>query len=368
VRVCLCLWLYARLRVSTRRVKSDALFSYQPPFNLLAFLLLWPSSWFLSPRALHSVNVLLIRITARPPCACAASYSFQFAQSFPTLVAIALYERHIKPGGRLRLSDRSANALFYGSLPRHAKAGRFVDALMGAGTADVYDALFDVDAADADADESADELFPDTPGGERTALRSLASAERLRPPRQASPSPSPARTPAPAASPSAALAPAPAARILAHRPSRSTGASPVRRRAASLLPPHIDTSGAGEVPSRGAASPLARLFGSALDARAPDVVPPSPLAPAPAPRREEEREAGYARQLREEMKELQVGGSRVPGGGSMLTKNAGAPGADRELVAHAHARDAQRGWTHAPRYCVVTNAYRRVQHARCEYS
>ena len=45
------------------RVKSDALFSYQPPFNILAFLLLGPLSLFASPRTLHSVNVFLIRLT-----------------------------------------------------------------------------------------------------------------------------------------------------------------------------------------------------------------------------------------------------------------------------------------------------------------
>ena len=44
-------------------VKSDALFSYQPPFNLLAFVILWPSSWVLSPRGLHSLNVFLIKLT-----------------------------------------------------------------------------------------------------------------------------------------------------------------------------------------------------------------------------------------------------------------------------------------------------------------
>lgn len=44
-------------------MKSDALISYQPPFNLLAFAILWPASWVLSPRSLHSANVFLIRVT-----------------------------------------------------------------------------------------------------------------------------------------------------------------------------------------------------------------------------------------------------------------------------------------------------------------
>jgi hypothetical protein len=44
-------------------VKSDALFSYQPPFNLLAYFVLAPLSCFVSPRTLHTANVLLIRTT-----------------------------------------------------------------------------------------------------------------------------------------------------------------------------------------------------------------------------------------------------------------------------------------------------------------
>ena len=45
------------------RVKTDALFMYQPPFNLFAYVILLPLSWVLSPRALHTVNVFLIRLT-----------------------------------------------------------------------------------------------------------------------------------------------------------------------------------------------------------------------------------------------------------------------------------------------------------------
>ena len=47
------------------RVKSDALFSYQPPFNLLALAVLWPLSFVVSPRTLHSANVFLIKLTVR---------------------------------------------------------------------------------------------------------------------------------------------------------------------------------------------------------------------------------------------------------------------------------------------------------------
>jgi len=49
------------------RSKSDALFSYQPPFNLLAFIVLWPLSYVLSPRKLHSANVFMIKLTVSVP-------------------------------------------------------------------------------------------------------------------------------------------------------------------------------------------------------------------------------------------------------------------------------------------------------------
>lgn len=53
------------------RVKSDALFSYQPPFNLLALAVLWPLSFVVSPRKLHSANVFLIKLTVSTrPCEC----------------------------------------------------------------------------------------------------------------------------------------------------------------------------------------------------------------------------------------------------------------------------------------------------------
>ena len=49
------------------RSKSDALFSYQPPFNLMAFLVLWPLSYVVSPRMLHTANVFMIKLTVSVP-------------------------------------------------------------------------------------------------------------------------------------------------------------------------------------------------------------------------------------------------------------------------------------------------------------
>ncbi|KAG8925536.1 hypothetical protein FRC01_010038 [Tulasnella sp. 417] len=66
-----------RRAVSTiEGVKADALFSYQPPLNLFAFIVMLPLSYILSKRWFHKVNVFMIRVT-----------------SLPILLAIAVYER-----------------------------------------------------------------------------------------------------------------------------------------------------------------------------------------------------------------------------------------------------------------------------------
>ncbi|PVF95960.1 hypothetical protein CPB86DRAFT_763124 [Serendipita vermifera] len=110
-------------------VKSDALFSYQPPFNLLAFLLLGPLSLFVSPRTLHSVNVFLIRLT-----------------SFPVLIMISIYERYLAPGRRFAEKSKDRATAFFNSLPRHIKTVPLVEALIGAKGTDLLEAIFDVDA------------------------------------------------------------------------------------------------------------------------------------------------------------------------------------------------------------------------------
>ncbi|KAF9024917.1 hypothetical protein BDZ89DRAFT_1161975 [Hymenopellis radicata] len=141
-------------------VKSDALFSYQPPFNILAFVILKPSSWFLSPRALHSVNVFLIKLT-----------------SFPILVVIGLYERHFASGQKFRESGKGAAHTLFNSLPRHIKNMPLIEALVGSASSDLYEAIFDVEEDHASGvidifDESDDE-FP------VPHLRSYHSRENL---------------------------------------------------------------------------------------------------------------------------------------------------------------------------------------------
>ncbi|KAF8591195.1 hypothetical protein K439DRAFT_1650959 [Ramaria rubella] len=109
-------------------VKSDALFSYQSPFNLLAFLILAPLSCFVSPRVLHTANVLLIRIT-----------------SFPILVLIAVYERHVASGPNFRQVSTDTSRFLLHSLPRKVKNVAWLEAIVGSRTNDLYEALFDVE-------------------------------------------------------------------------------------------------------------------------------------------------------------------------------------------------------------------------------
>lgn len=58
-------------------VKSDALFGYQPPLNIFAWLVMAPAKWILTPRWFHKINVFMVRATAAP-----------------ILLIISLYERY----------------------------------------------------------------------------------------------------------------------------------------------------------------------------------------------------------------------------------------------------------------------------------
>jgi hypothetical protein len=67
---------YRRAIFTFGGVNSDAIFTYQPPFNILALCILLPLKLFLSPRWFHKVNVAAIRTL-----------------NAPLLVMICLYER-----------------------------------------------------------------------------------------------------------------------------------------------------------------------------------------------------------------------------------------------------------------------------------
>lgn len=47
-------------------VKSDAIFAYQPPFNILAMFILVPLRWVVSPRWFHKIHVFFVRLLNLP--------------------------------------------------------------------------------------------------------------------------------------------------------------------------------------------------------------------------------------------------------------------------------------------------------------
>ncbi|KAK4960234.1 hypothetical protein LTR10_003127 [Elasticomyces elasticus] len=67
---------FRRAVLTFEGVKSDALFAYRPPFNVLALLILLPLKWVLSDRWFHKVNITAVRVL-----------------NAPILLVVSLYER-----------------------------------------------------------------------------------------------------------------------------------------------------------------------------------------------------------------------------------------------------------------------------------
>lgn len=57
---------FRRAVLTFEGVKSDAIFSYQPPFNILALCILLPLKFVLSPRWFHKINVTAVRTINAP--------------------------------------------------------------------------------------------------------------------------------------------------------------------------------------------------------------------------------------------------------------------------------------------------------------
>ncbi|KAF8339538.1 uncharacterized protein EI90DRAFT_3151052 [Cantharellus anzutake] len=105
-------------------VKADAVFSYLPPFNLAAYVILNILGWWVSPRTLHTANVFMIRVT-----------------SFPILLAIACYERYVVPERGLIRSGKGAASAVYNSIQKGVKSVALFDALTGSGSNNLLDAV-----------------------------------------------------------------------------------------------------------------------------------------------------------------------------------------------------------------------------------
>jgi len=67
---------FRRAVLTFEGVKSDALFAYRPPFNVLALITLLPLKWVLTPRWFHKVNITAVRVL-----------------NAPILLLVSLYER-----------------------------------------------------------------------------------------------------------------------------------------------------------------------------------------------------------------------------------------------------------------------------------
>ncbi|KAH7394131.1 hypothetical protein DE146DRAFT_660829 [Phaeosphaeria sp. MPI-PUGE-AT-0046c] len=80
---------FRRAVLTFEGVKSDSLFAYRPPFNLLAFVILLPLKFLLSPRWFHKINITAVRVL-----------------NAPLLLAIAYHERRAlwKPSRRTSVS------------------------------------------------------------------------------------------------------------------------------------------------------------------------------------------------------------------------------------------------------------------------
>jgi hypothetical protein len=57
---------FRRAVLTLEGVKSDAIFAYQPPFNILALLVLTPLRCVLTPRWFHKINVAAVRVLNAP--------------------------------------------------------------------------------------------------------------------------------------------------------------------------------------------------------------------------------------------------------------------------------------------------------------
>ncbi|KAI0750131.1 hypothetical protein C8Q80DRAFT_1233043 [Daedaleopsis nitida] len=240
--------------ITTIEGVKDPLFSYQPPFNLLAFVILWPLSFVLTPRSLHSTNVFLIKVT-----------------SFPQLIVIAIYERFLARGQKWREAGSERAHHLYASLSRSVKHMPILD-LLGSSSMDVHEAIFDVDL------EGDDDLFGDSDNelefpamSAPPAIQNSRSHESLprhrsplRPAETATATGSASSRPEPLArSTSASLSPRKArlrtrSAVSPDRVPVSPSGSP-RPRNAQLL--RINPSSSTEVPSAGQRSPLGVLFG-----------------------------------------------------------------------------------------------------------
>ncbi|CAE6462062.1 unnamed protein product [Rhizoctonia solani] len=119
--------MFRRAVSTVEGVKADAIFSYQPPMNLVALMVMFPASFILSPRWFHKVNVTMIRITG-----------------FPILLAISFYERQKATAEAESVFEKVTNvAERFVTLPRRLKRMTLFEGAVG--SSGNVQAIFELD-------------------------------------------------------------------------------------------------------------------------------------------------------------------------------------------------------------------------------
>ncbi|KAL1759335.1 hypothetical protein FB107DRAFT_257575 [Schizophyllum commune] len=260
-------YLYQFAITTLEGLQASALVSYQPPFNLLALVLLKPFSYILSPRRLHSANVFLIKLT-----------------TFPILIIIGVYERFLAAGREWRETGRDSPSLFT-TLPRQLKNMPILEGLVGTRAEDLVEAIFEVD------EEHDDDLFQSSneEDEERQGRRYYGSREHSRTPTRGLASPPDV--------------------IRRLRAERQTSRPRLRTRTLSSASEVVATA---EVPS-GPLSPLAKFFGYGREGKEAD---PASVANVQASMKRMEAALDDVKdlpvqKLRDEMKEMQERQARI---------------------------------------------------------
>lgn len=86
---------YREIDICHPGIKSDAIFNYWPPVNLLALIALVPIRFILTPRRFHSLNVFCTRTSKCQNGFSSVDDISSGVSAAPILILIALYERRI---------------------------------------------------------------------------------------------------------------------------------------------------------------------------------------------------------------------------------------------------------------------------------
>ncbi|KAK6582309.1 hypothetical protein PZA11_004717 [Diplocarpon coronariae] len=123
---------FRRAVLTLEGVKSDAIFAYQPPFNLLAVIILTPLTYILTPRWFHKVNVAAVRTL-----------------NAPLLLAIGIIERRTLWAGAKREHEA-------GKIPKSRSRSGLWDFSRGFSVHGEIQAVFDVDPPESIHEEAPD--------------------------------------------------------------------------------------------------------------------------------------------------------------------------------------------------------------------